>query len=107
MTTAQHSRPRRLLALGLFALLAAAVLAPARADFQDRPPKPLAEWLADVAFIGVGTVSDLSVDPATSYVSFSISNAEAWKGVAPRSARFERWPYSTPVSEGQRVVFVA
>ena len=94
------------LSLAAFAFFVASV---ASATVAYPPPRPLSEWLSDaVVFIGVGEASSVTIDPATGYASFTLKLLEAWKGTAPLTVPFSRWPFGyAGLSEGHRMVYYA
>jgi hypothetical protein len=90
-------------------LIVVGASSPASGAEVSPPPVPLSEWLSErVAFVGIGQVSALTVDPATGYASFTLTLVEAWKGTAARTVTFDPWPFPHGgLSEGGRMVYYA
>ena len=96
---------RRLLGLPVLAIVAAVS---AHGTVAHSGPRPLSEWVRDVAFLGTGEIANLSVDPTSGYASFSLVNVETWLGQRPGIVVFSQWTLGyTGLSEGQRMVFYA
>lgn len=91
----------------LVAALFALVSNPVAAGIGVHPLRPLSKWLDEVTFIGLGTVSQVTVSPTTAHVSFVVTAIDGWKGRAPESVTFRDAPPGYLISEGQRVVFLA
>jgi hypothetical protein len=80
---------------------------PGQGNLAPTAPQSFEAWLGDVAFLGEGVISQVTMNAGTGYFSFRVVGVNAWKGSAPKTASFQDWPFGSSVSEGQRVVFLA